>query len=202
MRLATLTFAAALLLLAGCVHRTETPTTGAPTPATPNTARFAERATRQRQVAIYVDCPPAAGGAGHSPAGALALSLRDLLRARGFDVRSAESAAPAGENGSAAGRLAAALAAGDPAPASVRAVSYLHPNAPRLLFFVHLETTSSPPAQAGKVHGAILGAFLADSHDGAVLWSGRATGRSTLNDTELRQLAEHLLKTLPPLPAS
>ena len=202
MRHATLTLATALLFTAGCSHRTAPAAPGATAPTAPSTTLFVERTAHQRQVAIYVDCPAKTDGAARAHAGALALSLRDLLRARGFDVRSAESAVPAGENGSAAGRLATALAAGSPAPERVRAVSYLHPNAPRLLFFVHLENAASDPTQAGKMQGPVLGGFLADSTDGAVVWSGRAAGRAALNDTELRQLAERFLKTLPPLPAS
>jgi hypothetical protein len=193
MRFALPVLLAACLLTTGCIHRPgETTATAQPAAGSPG-AVLQERAGRSRSLNLYVD-QASPGGAGLAQAGPLALALRDLLRARGFDVRSAETTPPNGEPGALASQLAAAIAAGEPAPAAARPLSYLQPNAPRLLFFVHLGTA------ADARNGApTLGAFLADSADGTILWSARATSRSQPTDLQLRQLAERLLKTLPAL---
>ncbi len=193
MRLALPVLLAACLLTTACVHRTgETPASAQPAAGSP-AAELQERASRSRSLTIYVD-QANPGGAGLAQAGHLALALRDLLGARGFDVRAAETTPPNGEGGALACQLATAIAAGEAAPAAARTLSYLQPNAPRLLFFVHLGTA------ADARNGApVLGAFLADSADGTILWSARATSRSQPTDLQLRQLAERLLKTLPAL---
>ncbi len=193
MRLALPVLVAACLLTTACVHRTgETAATSQP-PAESPVAVLLEHAGRSRSLNIYVD-QASPNGAGRAQAGSLALALRDLLRARGFEVRGAETSPPSGEGGYLAVRLAAAVAAGEPVPAAARPLSYLQPNAPRLLFFVHLGTAANT-----KDDAPVLGAFLADSADGTILWSARATGRSPASDLQLRQLAERLLKTLPSL---
>jgi hypothetical protein len=161
-----------------------------------------EHATRSRLVHIYVDsvapvqAPPVSPESGH--ASTVAASLRELLRERGFDVRATEVALPRGEVGVAPGTLAKAVAAGEQLPQVSRAVTYLHPNAPRLVLFARLDEAAITGTAAPI--STVLGAFIADSADGTILWSGRVATTQPITDLQLRQLAAQLLKDLPNLP--
>ncbi|MFT3829898.1 MAG: hypothetical protein QM691_09370 [Opitutaceae bacterium] len=132
------------------------------------------------------------------PANTVAASLRALLRERGFDVRATELILPRGDTGVASGALARAIAAGDSPPEVSRAVTYLHPNAPRLLLFVRLDESTATANAATP--SFVLGAFIADSADGAILWSNRVASTEPATDAQLRLLATQLLKNLPNLP--
>lgn len=194
-----------LLPFAGCAHRASAPaahpsgrTTETPPEQTAHTART-------RLVQIYVeasaDSAKAPRATDQAHATAVAVSLREQMRQRGYDVRGSESTLPGGENGKAPGELARAVAAGRTPPAFTRAVTYLHPNAPRLVLFVHLQET--PVARDSIAPGRqpiVLGAFIADSADGSILWSNRVSSPPPATDSQLRQLAAQLLKTLPTLP--
>lgn len=136
----------------------------------------------------------------------IALTLRDQLRTRGYDVRGAgltDRAEPAAAATVAAvtrlGSLAREIAAGSPPPASARYTTYLHPNAPRLLLFVAANTGSA--RHSHRKPELQLGGFLADSSTGEVLWSGRTTARADGNDQALRRLAAKLLLGLDIQPA-
>ena len=194
-----------LLPFAGCVHRAATPAAPATdlSPASP--LQLAERTARTRLVQIYVEATALPAQAPVATelirANAVAVSLRDQLRQRGYDVRSSESAMPGVEAGTPPGELARAVAAGHTPPAFARAVTYLHPNAPRLLLFVHLQEAPAAADSATAARPAItLGAFIADSADGAILWSNRVTARPPATDSQLRLLAVQLLKTIPSIP--
>lgn len=192
------------LLLGGCAHNpgaTPPPPVGLRLPSAPGTAPH-------RLLHVYVDCGLRSEGPERNRALAetIALTLRDQLRARGYDVRGAEPTARA-ESASVAtaaalarlGSLAQEVAAGTPPPTSARYATYLHPNAPRLLFFVAANT-----GPAGKPHrkpGLQLGGFLADSVTGEILWSGRTTVR-TSDDQAVRRLAALLLHGLSLQPPS
>lgn len=195
LRLVAIAAVVAAMGLAGCLQPNGYLTTAEATLGA-NLPLLQERTAHTRLLYIYVggDNAPAAVGTAH--VGALALSLRDLLRQKKYDVRGAESVPPTSEGGLLAGRIAQTIATGGAVPAAARPISYLHPNAPRLLLFVHLqENLPSKKSSRGPVTS--VGAFLADSTDGAILWSGRTTTRDPLTDTALRQLANRLLKTLP-----
>lgn len=131
----------------------------------------------------------------------IALTLRDQLRARGYDVRAAEPTdrTEATSLATAAaiarlGSLAQEVAAGTPPPAFARYATYLHPNAPRLLFFAaaHSDTAANPHRKPELQ----LGAFLADSASGEILWSGRTATRTAGDDQAVRRLAAKLLLNL------
>ncbi len=181
--------------LAGCAQSVRYASTAEATLG-PNLALLQERTARAQLLYIYVgnDGARAQGGTAH--AGALALALRDLLRPKGYDVRGAESVPPTSEGGLLAGRIAQTIATGGAAPSSARPISYLHPNGPRLLLFVHLQE-NLPSKTSARARVTAAGAFLVDSTDGAILWSGRTTSRDPITDTELRQLSTRLLRTLP-----
>jgi hypothetical protein len=194
-----------LLPFAGCAHRASTPAAHASArttiPSPPQTAHTA----RTRLVQIYVDASADSAKAPHpadqAHAAAVVVSLREQMRQRGYDVRGSEYTLPGGEQGTAPGELARAVAAGRTPPAFTRAVTYLHPNAPRLVLFVHLqETPVARDNAAPSRQSIVLGAFIADSADGAILWSNRVSSSPPATDSQLRQLAAQLLKTLPALP--
>lgn len=94
----------------------------------------------------------------------------------------------------------ASLAAGDPVPANARTLTYLHPNAPRLLFFVCLATPPTPHTGGHAPDSVVLAAYLADSADGAILWSQRIATRRPISGEQLRLLAMQLLANFPGLP--
>ena len=157
-----------------------------------------------RLVHIYVDAevgsPLSPAAEDQTRAGTIALSLRDQMRQRGFDVREPEATMPPGEAGLAPRTMVRAVAEGQPPPASSRSITYLHPHAPRLLLFVHLQ--EDPQLGKGpRAPSLALGAFIADSSDGTILWSNRITARPPASDHQLRQLAVELLRTLPNPPA-
>ena len=194
-----------LLPFAGCAHRVGTPAAQATARTAVSSPRQIEHTTRTRLVQIYVDAAadsakaPRATDQAHATA--VAVSLREQMRQRGYDVRGSESTLPGGENGKAPGELARAVAAGRTPPAFTRAVTYLHPNAPRLVLFVHLQETPVARDSIGPGRQPIvLGAFIADSADGSILWSNRVSSPPPATDSQLRQLAAQLLKTLPSLP--
>jgi hypothetical protein len=194
-----------LLPFAGCAHRASAPTAHASdrTPMAPPLQT--EHTTRTRRVQIYVDAASQPAQAPLSTdlahATAVAVSLCEQMRQRGYDVRASESIQPLGQPDTAPCELARAVAAGHTPPAFTRAVTYLHPNAPRLVLFVHLQESPATSAGAASAKPAIvLGAFIADSVDGSVLWSNRVSTRPPATDSQLRQLAAQLLKTLPALP--
>jgi len=214
--------------LAGCLHRPAGPgpasapatqPAAAPKPAggTAPAARLLERAATLNQVYLYVDATVAAAGT-EDPAlaanrnlalaEAVAVTLRDQLRSRGFDLRSAEAAAARAVLAGASDQeafselyaLARAVAAGEPAPALARHATHLHPNAPSLLFFAAL---SGAAAETGIKHPAapaVLGGYVADTTSGAVLWSHRVTLAAPADDAHVRQLAVELVRALPHLP--
>ena len=190
------------LSLLGCAHRAG----GSGAVANPGRIAaplLAEHAARSRLLHIYVDADNVAAApvsADLTHASTVAVSLRDQMRQRGYDVRGTESALPKGEAGATPGALARAVAAGQPPPASSRSITYLHPNAPQLLLFVHLQESPAAATQADSKPSVILGAFIADSADGTILWSNRVTARPPATDSQLRLLAVQLLKTLPTLP--
>lgn len=194
-----------LLSLAGCAHRTGTQHQSAAANATTAPHQLAERATHTRMLQIYVEAivhsqqTPAAPDIRH--ANAVAISLRDEMHQRGYDVRGSEPSMPANGAGTQPGELARAIGTGVTPPPFARAVTYLHPNAPRLMLFVHVDEAPATASGPNAVRPAItLGAFIADSSDGAILWSNRVTARPPATDTQLRQLATQLLKTVPELP--
>lgn len=187
--------------VAGCAHRIS-PSATPVAPITATDQRLFEHAARLRLVHIYIDAdtmapvtlPPAEFG----PANTVAASLRELLRERGFDVRATELVLPRGDTGVASGAVARSIAAGDRPPEISRAVTYLHPNAPRLVLFVRLDGNASAANLVAP--SLVLGAFIADSADGAILWSNRVASTEPATDAELRLLATQLLKNLPNLP--
>ncbi len=140
------------------------------------------------------------GRDGDELANALALTVRDTLRSRGFEVRGAEAVVPATPAATAIGGLARNAASGATLPASARPLSYLHANAPRLLCCIHLEGTNADEAGGAGGPPLALGGFLADSRDGTILWSARLTLRGDATDTRLREVVAQLLAPLP-LPA-
>lgn len=201
-----------LLLLAGCGLLVGTGCTqpSPPPPAAPANAAAPLGATPATASALVLPAVSALhvyvevrhNGAAAAPleandhARTVSLSLGELLRKQGYDVRSAEAAAPASEAGRSAAALATAIAAGQPAPETSRAVTYLRPNAPSLLLFVHLDET----AAATEKTELVLGAFLADSATGTILWSNRVTLRPPASDSTLRLLAARLVENLPARP--
>ncbi len=182
----------------GCSHPTR-PAAGLLPPTSPADRVLLEHATRLRLVHVYIDsatsAPGAPSAADFGPANTVAASLRELLRDRGFDVRATELVLPRGETGVVPGALVRAIAAGERPPSVSRAVTYLHPNAPRLLLFVRLDGYNEADALP-----VVLGAFIADSADGAILWSNRVAAATPPSDSQLRLLATQLLKSLPCLP--
>ncbi len=174
-----------LLLLAGCTQlpQPKAPPFSPPT-ATPETAVPPSSAARPRLSQVHVNSPD------RLRAGAFADALRDELRARGFEVRASETAAPSGEGGAAALTLAHAVAEGATPPANARSLAYLHPNAPRLLLLVDVV--------AGAGTTLRVGAVFADTTDGSVLWSFRLEEEPPEDDRQLRRLAGRLLGSLPP----
>lgn len=194
-----------LLPFAGCAHRAGTPAAHESARTTIPSPPQTEHTARTRLVQIYVDASTDSAKAPHAAdlahAAAVVVSLREQMRQRGYDVRGSESTLPGGEGVTAPGELARAVAAGRTPPAFTRAVTYLHPNAPRLVLFVHLqETPVARDNAAPSRQSIVLGAFIADSADGAILWSNRVSSSPPATDSQLRQLAAQLLKTLPTLP--
>ena len=181
------------LLLGGCIHSVK------PLPPPPATGAAV---LPQRMLHLYVDCvlPAESPEVNRALATTIALTLRDQLRLRGYDVRGAESTVRNGAAPSAAGEaiaqlshLAAAVAAGTAPPATDRYATYLHPNAPRLLLFVALALgDSSTPHRPAELQ---LGGLLADSATGEIRWSGRLTARSASDEQSVRRLAGQLLRT-------
>ncbi|HLP00487.1 MAG TPA: hypothetical protein VK163_00575 [Opitutaceae bacterium] len=198
---AIILLASGLLAVAGCAHRLH-PSAIPVAPITASDQLLLDHAARLRLVHIYIDAdtmaPVTLPAAEFGPANTVAASLRELLRERGFDVRATELVLPRGDTGIASGALARAIAAGDRPPEVSRAVTYLHPNAPRLVLFVRLDGNVSPANLAAP--SLVLGAFIADSADGAILWSNRVASTEPATDAELRLLATQLLKNLPNLP--
>lgn len=194
-----------LLPFAGCAHRAGTPAAHASGRTAVSSPEQTAHTARTRLVQIYVDASADSAKAtlpnNLTHANAVAVSLCEQMRLRGYDVRGSESAHTPGQPSAAPDELARAVAAGHTPPAFTRAVTYLHPNAPRLVLFVRLQET---PAARDSVSSArqsvVLGAFIADSADGAILWSNRVTARPPATDSQLRLLAAQLLKTLPSLP--
>lgn len=193
------------LALAGCAHRgIQAGVAAGETTASTATPLLATHAARSRLVHIYVDAGAAAAPSAFATdlthADTVALALRDQLRQRGYDVRGTDSALPRNEAGTAPGEIARHVAAGRPPPETSRAATYLHPNAPQLLLFVHLQEDPIIGDKSGDASAVVLGAFIADSADGAVLWSNRVSAPTPATDTQLRLLATRLIKNLPPLP--
>lgn len=194
-----------LLSLVGCAHRTDTQPLSATSGAIAAPLKLAERATRTRLLQIYVEAVVHPQQATATPdvlhANAVAVSLSDQMRQRGYDVRGSEPSMPANGAGTQPGELAHAIATGVTPPPFARAVTYLHPNAPRLMLFVRVEENPATASGTNAERPVIaLGAFIADSSDGAILWANRVTANPPATDTQLRQLATQLLKTLPQLP--
>lgn len=182
----------AATLLAGCAHHSKTATPSAADPS----PLLAERLATTRLLHIYAGSANMPDRNASELATALALTLRDTLRSRGFDVRGAETSPPATEGSQGIGELARAAALGGPLPDSARSLSYRHPNAPRLLLCVHLEGEAAPGGAAPAAR-LTLGGFLADSRDGTILWSAHVARHGTAADNRLRELATQLLATLP-----
>lgn len=190
------------LLLGGCLHPTETPRP----PVDPVTAN--ERPdTTTRLLHIYVDCalPSDSPERNRALAESVALTLRDQLRLRGYDVRGAESiirhgsaVTPPGEAIAQLCHLVRTVAGGTPPPAANRYATYLHPNAPRLLLFASL----LPSATTASGHEAELrlGGLLADSATGDILWSGRTSSSTNGDDQGVRRLVAKLLVNFDPRP--
>ena len=196
---------AGVLLLGGCNHPSGTATSaGGPSPIAAGAP-----VAPQRLLHVYVDSALLFENAGsnHSLAEAVALTLRNELRLRGYDVRAAEAVgagAPVPSAPGAAmvqlGALAHSIAAGSPPPASTRHATYLHANSPRLLLFVALDLgaarNSHQPAELR------LGAFLANPATGEILWAERVSGRVASNNQGVRRLAGKLLHNLTLVPPS
>ena len=192
-----------LLVGTGCTHPSQPPSAAPATAAAPLGASPAAASAlvlpAVSALHVYVEVgnngPAAAPLQGNDHARTVSLSLGELLRKQGYDVRSAEAAAPSSEAGRSAAALATAIAAGQPAPETSRAVTYLRPNAPSLLLFVHLDETA-----AAEKTELVLGAFLADSATGLILWSNRVTLHPPASDATLRLLAARLVENLPVRP--
>jgi hypothetical protein len=195
----------ATVFAAGCAHRANhgghAAGTSAPHAATPGPAA---PAARSRLMHIYVDAAAPAAAAPFAAdlthADTVARALRDQLRRLGYDVRGTDSALPRHDAGAAPGDIARSVAAGQPPPDTSRAVTYLHPNAPRLLLFVHLQEDQAVGNTSAAPSSVVLGAFIADSTDGAVLWSNRVSAPPPATDDQLRLLASRLIRTLPSPP--
>ena len=216
---------AAGFLLAGCLNRparmkpaAPAQPAQAPAPKTGATvgALLAERAAVLNLVYVYVDATTAAGGA-DEPAvqaarrlgleEAVALTLRDELRNRGYDVRSAEAAAARScsdtsnqEEFTELFAMARSVAAGEAPPAVVRRATHLHPNAPPLLFFAALSAAMPETGAKRAATPVLLGGFVADATSGAVLWSHRVSLAVAMDDTHVRQLAVELARAIPQVP--
>lgn len=193
-----------LLLLAGCAHTPELKQTTEPAPPGGSSAAGGAAALRTRSVQIYVDTTPSESASATDPgwirAETFALVLRDRLGDRGFEVRSAEAHPPPGNAGTAAVAITRLIADGSPPPTTTRALAYLHPNAPRLLLMVGIEKSPGPAAMPGRDGPLLIGALLADTTDGSILWSHRLVENLPTDDRQLRRLADQLLVTLPTPP--
>jgi hypothetical protein len=188
------------MLVGGCIH----PAGNRPPPPS---AEISSPSAPHRLLHVYADSalPAETTERNRALAETIALTLRDQLRQRGFDVRGAESAIRDGTGPAASvevvaqlGVLARNITVGNPAPATSRVATYLHPNSPRLLLFVALTPIGTNRSQRTPELG--LGGFLADSATGEILWSGRTSARTADDNQSLRLLADKLVRNLAALP--
>ena len=216
---------AAGFLLAGCLNQPARMQPAAPAPPAPAPASkaaasvgplLAERAAILNFVYVYVDATVAAGGADEPAAQAarrlaleeaVALTLRDELRNRGYDVRSAEAAAARScsdtsnqEEFTELFAMARSVAVGEAPPAVVRRATHLHPNAPPLLFFAALNAAMPETGTKRAATPVVLGGYIVDATTGDVLWSHRVSLVAAMDDPHVRQLAVELARAIPRVP--
>jgi hypothetical protein len=217
---------AAGFLLAGCLNRPARRQPAASTPPAPAAPAskaaasvgplLAERAAILHLVYVYVDATVAAVGADEPAAQAarklaleeaVALTLRDELRNRGYDVRSAEAATARSSNDTSNQEeftelfaLARSVAAGEAPPAVVRRATHLHPNAPPLLCFAALSTALPETGTKRAATPVVLGGYIVDATTGDVLWSHRVSLAAAMDDLHVRQLAVELARGIPRVP--